>query len=144
MRPILVIVLAVLALTMPKLTLIGSVAGDAVEAGSTADYLKAIGIDLQSAGVASVARDVVPLQDGGTASLDELAKQKKSKTEILRFVSTRLFVRAYREDPTTRLPATVDYEATYLTPEEKKLVQPAFRRAGDELYLRSLQQQKKK
>lgn len=140
MRPILVIALAALTLTMPKLMLVGSVA-DTVE--STADYLKTIGIDLHSAEVAGVARDTIPLQGGGTASLDELAKQKKSKTEILRFISTRRFVRAYREDPNTRLPVTVDYEAAYLTPEERKLVQPAFRRAGDELYLRSLQQQKK-
>jgi hypothetical protein len=111
---------------------------------STSGYLKEIGLDPQSAEIASVEREAVPLRNGGTASLDELARQKKSKQEILRFVSTRRFVKAYRENPNTRLPATDDYDADYLTDEEKALVQPAFRKAGDELYLRSLQQEKKK
>lgn len=140
MRPILVIALAALTLTMPKLTLVGSATA---EAESATEYLKAIGVDPQSAELKSVAHDTIRLPGGGTVSLNELAKQRKSKAEILRFINTRRFLHAYREDPTTRLPATVDYEAAYLTPEERTLVQPAFRRAGDELYLRSLQQKQK-
>jgi len=110
---------------------------------TTNGYLKEIGLDPQSAEIESVEAEAVPLRNG-VASLDELARQKKSKQEILRFVSTRRFVKAYRENSNTRLPAADDYDAAYLTDEEKALVQPAFRKAGDELYLRSLQPGKQK
>lgn len=110
---------------------------------STSGYLKEIGIDPQSPEIEGMAEEKVTMRGGGVASIDEFAKQKKSKQEILRFVSTRRFVKAYRENPNTRLPAADDYDAAYVTDEEKALVQPAFRKAGDELYLRSLQGKKK-
>ena len=110
---------------------------------STSGYLKEIGIDPQSPEIESMADEKVAMRGGGVASIDEFAKQKKSKQEILRFVSTRRFVKAYRENPNTRLPAADDYDPAYVTDEEKTLVQPAFRKAGDELYLRSLQGKKK-
>lgn len=111
-------------------------------APSTGGYLKEIGLDPQSPEIESVANEIVAMRNGGVASLDELAKQKKSKQEILRFVSTRRFVKAYRENPNTRLPAADDYDAAFVTDEEKTIIQPAFRRAGDELYLQSLQGKK--
>ena len=110
---------------------------------TTNGYLKEVGLDPHSADIASVAEDAVRTKSGEVASLDELARRKKSKTEIERFVSTRRFVKAYIQDQMTRLPATDQYEASYLTDEEKAFVQPAFRKAGDELYLRSLQQKGK-
>ena len=110
---------------------------------STSGYLKEVGIDPQSPEIESMADEKVAMRGGGVASIDEFAKQKKSKREILRFVSTRRFVKAYRENPGTRLPAADDYDAAYVTDEEKALVQPAFRKAGDELYLQSLQGKKK-
>ena len=112
-------------------------------APATSGYLKEIGLDPQSHEIESMANEAVTMRSGGVASIDELAKQKKSKREILRFVSTRRFVKAYRENPNTRLPAADDYDAVYVTDEEKALVQPAFRKAGDELYLQSLQGKKK-
>lgn len=112
-------------------------------APSTSGYLKEIGLDPHAAEIESVANESVTMRNGGVASIDELAKQKKSKREILRFVSTRRFVKAYRENPNTRLPPADDYDAAYVTDEEKALVQPAFRKAGDELYLQSLQGKKK-
>jgi hypothetical protein len=108
----------------------------------TVEYLQTIGIDPHASDIAAVASDTVLMRSGAIASLDELAKHKKPKAEILRFVSTRRFVKAYLQDQNTRLPATDNYNAAYLTDEEKAFVQPAFRRAGDELYLRSLQQRK--
>lgn len=108
----------------------------------TAEYLQTIGLDPHAGEIAAVENDTVLMRNGGVASLEVLAKQKKPKSEILRFVSTRRFVKAYLQDQNTRLPATDDYNAAYLTDEEKAFVQPAFRRAGDELYLRSLQQRK--
>jgi hypothetical protein len=112
-------------------------------APATSGYLKEIGLDPQSPEIESVANESVLMRNGGIASLDALAKQKKSKQEILRFVGTRRFVRAYRENPDTRLPAADEYDAAYVTDEEKAIIQPAFRKAGDELYLRSLQGKKK-
>jgi hypothetical protein len=110
---------------------------------TTSGYLKEVGLDPSSAGIVSVAGDAIRTKNGEVVSLDELARRKKSKAEIERFVSTRRFVKAYVQDQTTRLPATDDYDAVYLTDEEKAFVQPAFRKAGDELYLRSLQQKGK-
>jgi hypothetical protein len=112
-------------------------------APATSGYLKEIGLDTQSPEIESVAYEAVAMRAGGVASIDEFAKQKKSKQEILRFVSTRRFVKAYRENPNTRLPAADDYDAAYVTDEEKAIIQPAFRKAGDELYLQSLQGKKK-
>lgn len=112
-------------------------------APATSGYLKEIGLDPHAAEIESVVSEAVTMRSGGIASIDELAKQKKSKQEILRFVSTRRFVKAYRENPNTRLPAADDYDAAYVTDEEKAIIQPAFRKAGDELYLQSLQGKKK-
>lgn len=110
---------------------------------TTTGYLKEVGIDPHSADIRSVSGDAIRAKNGEVASLDELARQKKSKVEIERFVSTRRFVKTYVQDQTTRLPATDRYDPAYLTDEEKAFVQPAFRKAGDELYLRSLQQKGK-
>jgi len=106
------------------------------------EYLAEVGLDPNSAEIAPFAGDVVRTRNG-PVSIDDLARQKRSRREILRFVSTRRFVQEYRRDPGTRLPATDDYSAAYVSDDEKKMVQPAFRKAGDELYLRSLQQGKK-
>jgi hypothetical protein len=111
---------------------------------TTGGYLQEIGIDPGSREIAAVANDRVRLRDGSVASLDELARKQKSKADIMRFVGTRHFVRAYRQDAATRLPATDRFDEMYLTDEERALVRPALRRAGDELYLRSLQQGKQK
>lgn len=110
---------------------------------TTTGYLKEVGLDPHSTDITSVAEDAIRAKNGDVASLNELARQKKSKTEIERFVSTRRFVKAYVQDQTTRLPAADRYDPAYLTDEEKAFVQPAFRKAGDELYLRSLQQKGK-
>lgn len=111
---------------------------------TTSGYLQEVGIDPQAGDVAAVAHDSVSLRDGGVASLDEFARQQKSKVDIMRFVGTRNFLQAYKQDPATRLPSTDRFDAAYLTDEERALVRPALRRAGDELYLRSLQQGKSK
>jgi len=106
------------------------------------EFLKEIGVDADAPQLKSVLNDVIKTPNGEVASVEELAKNK-NKTALLRFISTRNFVQSYARDQNTRLPATDEYESSFLTPEEKVLVQPAFRKAGDELYLRSLQQQKK-
>jgi hypothetical protein len=111
---------------------------------TTGGYLREIGIDPQASDIAAVAGDHVGLRDGAVASLDELARLQKSKADIMRFVGTRRFVQAYKQDPATRLPPTDHFDANYLTEKERALVRPALRRAGDELYLRSLQQGKPK
>lgn len=111
---------------------------------TTRGYLQEIGVDPGNSEIAAVANDHVSLRDGSVASLDEFARQQKSKADIMRFVGTRNFVQAYKQDPATRLPATDRFDPLYLTNEERALVRPALRRAGDELYRRSLQQEKPK
>lgn len=111
---------------------------------TTSGYLQEIGVDPDGSEIAAVANDRVRLRDGSVASLDELARQQKSKADIMRFVGTRRFVQAYKQDAATRLPGTDRFDTIYLTDEERALVRPALRRAGDELYLRSLQQGKPK
>jgi hypothetical protein len=105
------------------------------------EYLKEIGLDPESAPVKAVADDVVPNRHGKPVNLDELA-QHKNAFGIRRFIATRNFLRAYQADPNTRIPRADDYEASFLTTEEKAIVRPAFRRAGDELYLNSMKQTK--
>jgi len=70
-------------------------------------------------------------------NLEELALHKNA-LGIRRFVATRNFLRAYQADPNTRIPPAEDYESSYLTAGEKAIVRPAFRKAGDELYLNSM------
>jgi hypothetical protein len=111
---------------------------------TTGGYLQEIGIDPHASDIVAVASERVSLRNGDVVSLDELARQQKSKAEIMRFVGTRHFLQAYRKDSATRLPATDRFDPAYLTDEERALVRPALRRAGDELYLRSLQQGKPK
>jgi hypothetical protein len=103
------------------------------------EYLKEIGLDPQSAPVQAVADDVVPDRQGKPVNLDELAVHKNA-FRIRRFIATRNFLRAYQADPNTRIPPAEDYEASFLTAEEKAIVRPAFRKAGDELYLNSMKQ----
>jgi hypothetical protein len=103
------------------------------------EYLKEIGVDPQSAPVQAVADDVVPDRQGKPVNLDELAAHKNA-FGIRRFIATRNFLRAYQADPNTRIPPAEDYESSFLTPEEKAIVRPAFRKAGDELYLNSKKQ----
>jgi hypothetical protein len=105
------------------------------------EYLRQIGVDPESAKVKAVADDVVPDRQGKPVNLDALALRKDA-VGIHRFIATRNFLRAYEADPATRIPSADDYEAWYLTPEERKIVRPAFRRAGDELYLDSLKQKR--
>jgi hypothetical protein len=105
------------------------------------EYLKEIGLDPESAPVKAVADDVVPDRHGKPVNLDELA-QHKNAFGVRRFIATRNFLRAYQADPNTRIPRADDYEASFLTTEEKAIVRPAFRRAGDELYLNSMKQTK--
>lgn len=111
---------------------------------TTSGYLQEIGIDPHAADVAAVAHDSVTLRNGDVVSLDELARRQKSRAEIMRFVGTRNFLQAYKQDPATRLPSTDRFDTAYLTDAERTLIRPALRRAGDELYLRSLQQEKPK
>jgi hypothetical protein len=108
---------------------------------SATEFMKEIGVDPASEKVRSLLNDVVQTRNGEIASVEEFAS-KRNKAALLRFISTRNFVQAYVRDGNTRLPATEDYEPLFLTKEEKAFVQPAFRKAGDELYLRSLQQKK--
>jgi hypothetical protein len=105
------------------------------------EFLKEIGVDPESAPVKAVAEDVVPDRHGKPVNLDELA-QHKNAFGIRRFIATRNFLHAYQADPNTRIPRADDYEASFLTTEEKAIVRPAFRRAGDELYLNSMKQTK--
>jgi hypothetical protein len=105
------------------------------------EYLKAIGLDPESARVKAVADDAVPDRQGKPVNLEELALHKNA-FGIHRFIATRNFLRAYQADPSTRIPSADDYEASYLTREERAIVRPAFRRAGDELYLDSLNQKR--
>jgi hypothetical protein len=107
----------------------------------TIEYLKAIGVDPESAPVKAVAEDVAPDRQGKPVNLDELA-QHKNAFGIRRFIATRNFLRAYQADPNTRIPLADDYEASFLSAEEKAIVRPAFRKAGDELYLNSMKQNK--
>ena len=103
------------------------------------EYLKEIGVDPESAPVKTVADDVVPNHQGKPVNLDELARRKNA-FGIRRFIATRNFLRAYQADPNTRIPLADDYESSFLTSEEKAIVRPAFRKAGDELYLNSMKQ----
>jgi hypothetical protein len=103
------------------------------------EYLKEIGLDPQSAPVQAVADDVVPDRQGKPVNLDDLAVHKNA-FGIRRFIATRNFLRAYQADPNTRIPPAEDYESSFLTGEEKAIVRPAFRKAGDELYLNSKKQ----
>ncbi len=105
------------------------------------EYLKEIGVDPESAPVKAAADDVVPNRQGKPVNLDDLALHKNA-SGIRRFIATRNFLRAYEADPNTRIPSADDYESSYLTAEERARVRPAFRRAGDELYLNSLKQKK--
>jgi hypothetical protein len=105
------------------------------------EYLKEIGVDPESALVKAVADDVVPDRQGKPVNLDELA-QRKNAFGIRRFIATRNFLRAYQADPNTRIPVADDYEPSFLTTEERAIVRPAFRKAGDELYLNSMKQTK--
>lgn len=132
-----------LAITLLSVMLLAAFPVFADLSETTTGYLKEVGIDPHSADIRSVSGDAIRTKNGEVASLDELARQKKSKAQIERFVSTRRFVKTYVQDQTTRLPATDRYDPAYLTDEEKAFVQPAFRKAGDELYLRSLQQKGK-
>ena len=103
------------------------------------EYLREIGVDPESAPVKAVAEDVVPDRQGKPVNLDELVRRKNAFA-IHRFIATRNFLRAYQADPNTRIPRADDYESSFLTPEEKAIVRPAFRKAGDELYLNSMKQ----
>jgi len=103
------------------------------------EYLREIGVDPESAPVKAVADDVVPDRQGKPVNLDELARRKNG-FGIRRFIATRNFLRAYQADPNTRIPRADDYESAFLTSEEKAIVRPAFRKAGDELYLNSMKQ----
>jgi hypothetical protein len=107
----------------------------------TLEFLKEIGLDPESEQVKAIADDRIQMRNGEIASLDELAR-KKIKYDIIRFIKTRNFVQSYLRDSNTRLPPTDDYEGAFLTAEEKAFVQPAFRKAGDELYLQSLKHKK--
>ena len=105
------------------------------------EYLKEIGLDPKSEKVKAVIDDVVSDRQGKPVNLDGLA-QHKNGFAIRRFIATRNFLRAYQADPNTRIPLADDYEPLFLTMEEKAIVRPAFRKAGDELYLNSMQQNK--
>jgi hypothetical protein len=122
-------------------TLISATSVAAELSQNAIEFLKEVGIDPGSERVRSILGDIVQTRSGEIASVEELAK-KRNKAALLRFISTRNFVQAYVRDGNTRLPATEDYEPLFLTKEERAFVQPAFRKAGDELYLRSLQQKK--
>ena len=124
------------------LSVVATVPATAEPSQKTIEFLREIGVDPESERIKGISSDVIQSQKGEIASVEELAK-KRNKAALLRFISTRNFVKAYVRDVNTRLPATDDYDASYLTPEEKTFVQPAFRKAGDELYLQSLQQKKK-
>lgn len=104
-------------------------------------YLKEIGLDPASPPVKAVVGDLVRDRQGNPVSLDELARRKDAFA-VRRFIATRNFLRAYEADPDTRIPSADDYEASYLTAEERAVVRPAFRRAGDELYRNSIKQKK--
>ncbi len=103
------------------------------------EFLKAIGLDPESAPVKAIADDVVPDRQGKPVNLEELARRKNA-FGIRRFIATRNFLHAYQADPNTRIPLADDYEPSFLTVEEKAIVRPAFRKAGDELYLNSMKQ----
>ncbi|HLL28884.1 MAG TPA: hypothetical protein VKT73_14700 [Xanthobacteraceae bacterium] len=105
------------------------------------EYLKQIGVDPESARVKAVTDDVVPDRQGKLVSLEELALHKNAFA-IHRFIATRNFLRAYQADNNTRIPSADDYESSFLTKEERAIVRPAFRKAGDELYLDSLNQKR--
>jgi hypothetical protein len=122
-------------------TLISATSVAAELSQNAIEFLKEVGIDPGSERVRSILGDIVQTRSGEIASVEELAK-KRNKAALLRFICTRNFVQAYVRDGNTRLPATEDYEPLFLTKEERAFVQPAFRKAGDELYLRSLQQKK--
>ena len=87
----------------------------------------------------AVADDVVADRQGKPVNLDKLALHKNA-FGVRRFIATRNFLRAYQADPNTRIPAADDYESSFLTPVEKAIVRPAFRKAGDELYRNSMKQ----
>lgn len=103
------------------------------------EYLKEIGVDPESTPVKAIADDVVADRQGKPVNLEELARHKNA-FGIRRFIATRNFLRAYQADPSTRIPLAEDYESSFLTAKEKAIVRPAFRKAGDELYLNSLKQ----
>jgi hypothetical protein len=105
------------------------------------EYLKEIGLDPEAGPVKAVVDDAVPDRQGKPVNLEELALHKNA-FGIRRFIATRNFLRAYQADRNTRIPSADDYESSYLTADEKAIVRPAFRKAGDELYLNSLQQKK--
>jgi len=103
------------------------------------EYLKEIGIDAAAPRVQAIASETVSDRHGRLISLETLALEKDAHG-IRRFIATRNFLRAYQADSNTRIPSADDYEASFLTSEERAAVRPAFRKAGDELYLNSLKQ----
>ena len=103
------------------------------------EYLKEVGLDPESALVKAVSTDIVPDRQGRPVTLEALALHKRA-SDVRRFIATRNFLRTYQADPNTRIPSADNYESSFLTSEEKAIVRPAFRKAGDELYLNSLKQ----
>ena len=103
------------------------------------EYLKEIGLDPDSERVKAVASDVVSDPHGNPVNLEALAVHKNA-LGIRRFIATRNFLRAYQADPNTRIPSADDFQSSFLTTDEKATVRPAFRKAGDELYLNSMKQ----
>lgn len=131
-----------LAVMVPVLCLLLLAAPARAELSPKAvEYLNEIGLDPESPAVKTAAEDRVPGREGKPVSLDELA-QRKNASAVRKFIATRNFLRAYQADENTPIPSADAYEASYLTAEERAHVRPAFRKAGDELYLNSLKQKK--
>lgn len=83
----------------------------------TEAYLRKIGLDPQSAQVRGIASDAVKSESGTVITLDSLAAETE-KTAVLRFVTTRNFVKAYLKNPKTPWPPADKYDLTYFSAAE--------------------------
>jgi hypothetical protein len=85
-----------------------------------AAFLQEIGIDPNAPLIKSIADDVV-IHKGDPTMLDEFAS-KRMKNAVSRFIKMRTFIRDYRRDPKTPLPAGDDFFYEFLTDEERVIV----------------------
>lgn len=95
----------------------------------TAQYLRQIGIDPESSDIVALdAEGPISTSYSGdpeTFSLDILASQKR-KNGIAAFIATRGFIRRLKEDFNSVSIPKANYDALYLTTEERQLAGRKF------------------
>lgn len=96
---------------------------------TTAAFLKEIGLDPASTDIRAISGDKITTKSGKLKSLEALAV-KRDEDGVKRFVATRVFLRAYRENPATPFPSSELYDPYLLTPDEVDFVAMQLRQNG--------------